>query len=448
MRITRTLNPCYIIILLWTAIVVLSNQTLFKSPTFKDKFYLIEPMNILKVKYTLGLLLLTAAISCGETKPETQTETAQNWYKGNLHTHSYWSDGDEFPEVILDWYKSRDYEFMALSDHNTIAYGEKWVTIREDSIYKNSFQNYLKAYGPDWVEYKIDSGQTLVKLKTYEEYRDKLEENGDFLVIRSEEITDKYEDKPIHMNATNIQEKIEPMGGASVAEVMQNNINQVIEQRKKTGVPMIPHINHPNFYYSITLDDMMSLNGERFFEVYNGHPMVHNMGDTTHISTEEMWDLINISYLKNNKTLMYGLATDDSHHYHNKGKSWSNAGRGWVMVQADTLSAVSLINSLESGNFYSSTGVELKTLTYQNNTISVEIEPELGVTYEISFIGCKKGQTQTETLNVVNESLAAFEVTEDLLFARCKVTSSKLQENPIENILYEMAWSQPVTPTE
>jgi histidinol phosphatase-like PHP family hydrolase len=134
---------------------------------------------------------LTAAISCGETKPETQTETAQNWYKGNLHTHSYWSDGDEFPEVILDWYKSRDYEFMALSDHNTIAYGEKWVTIREDSIYKNSFQNYLKAYGPDWVEYKIDSGQTLVKLKTYEEYRDKLEENGDFLVIRSEEITEK-----------------------------------------------------------------------------------------------------------------------------------------------------------------------------------------------------------------------------------------------------------------
>ncbi|MFT6995970.1 MAG: hypothetical protein ACJA1P_002716, partial [Maribacter sp.] len=151
---------------------------------------------------------------------------------------------------------------------------------------------------------------------------------------------------------------------------------------------------------------------------------------------------------KNNKPLMYGLATDDSHHYHNKGKSWSNAGRGWVMVQADTLSAVSLIHSLESGNFYSSTGVELKTLTYQNNIISVKIEPELGVTYEISFIGCKKGQTQTETLSVVNESLAEFEVTEDLLFARCKITSSKLQENPIENILYEMAWSQPVTPTE
>jgi hypothetical protein len=405
-------------------------------------------MKTLKIKNALGLLLLTTAISCGETKPETQTETAQNWYKGNLHTHSYWSDGDEFPEVILDWYKSRDYAFMSLSDHNTIADGEKWVTIREDSIYKNSFKNYLRAYGPDWVEHKIDSGRTVVKLKTYEEYRDKLEKQGEFLVIKSEEITDKFEDKHIHMNATNIQNKIDPMGGASVAEVMQNNIDQVLKQRKETGVPMIPHINHPNFHYSITLDDMISLKGERFFEVYNGHPAVHNMGDSTRISTEEMWDLINISYLKNDKPLMYGLATDDSHHYHNKGKSWSNAGRGWVMVQADTLSAVSLINSLESGNFYSSTGVELKTLTYHDNTISVKIKPEPGVTYEISFIGCKKGQSQTETLSVVNESMAEFPVTEDLLFARCKITSSKLQENPIENIRYEMAWSQPVTPTE
>ncbi len=337
---------------------------------------------------------------------------------------------------------------MALSDHNTMAKGEKWVTIRSDSLYQKAFQNYLKAYGPNWVEHKTDSGQTLVKLKTYEEYSHKLEEKGAFLVIQSEEITDKFEDQHIHMNATNIQKKIEPMGGASVAEVMQNNLNQVLKQREETGIPMIPHINHPNFYYSISLDDMISLNGERFFEVYNGHPMVHNMGDTTHISTEEMWDQINISYLKNNKPLMYGLATDDSHNYHNKGNSWSNAGRGWVMVQADTLSPVALITSLELGNFYSSTGVTLKKLVYDENILSIAIEQETGVSYKITFIGCKKGQTKTEILMVVNEAQAEFQVTPELLFARCKITSSKLQKNPIENILYEMAWTQPVIPPE
>jgi len=405
-------------------------------------------MGISKIKSFFALLILTIAVSCGESKPEVKNEVAKKWYKGNLHTHSYWSDGDEFPEVILDWYKSNDYQFMALSDHNTLAEGEKWVTIREDSIYQTAFQNYLQNYGPDWVEHKIDSGKTLVKLKTYAEYSQKVEEDGMFLVIQSEEITDKYEDKHIHMNATNIQKKIEPMGGTSISEVMQNNLNQVIKQRKETGIPMISHINHPNFYYSISLDDMISLNGERFFEVYNGHHMVHNMGDSTHISTEEMWDLINISYIEKNKPLMYGLATDDSHNYHKKGNTWSNAGRGWVMVQADTLSAANLITALEDGNFYSSTGVELKKLEYNQNILSVEVEPKNGIAYEIAFIGCKKGQSETEELMVVNDTQAQFELTEDMLFVRSKITSSKLHDNPIEDILYEMAWTQPIVGTE
>jgi hypothetical protein len=404
-------------------------------------------MNIFKLKNSVGLLLVLSVISCGETTQKPQQETSQKWFKGNLHTHSYWSDGDEFPEVILDWYKAKDYEFMALSDHNSIADKEKWITIREDSLYQQAFQNYLATYGSKWVEYKIDSGKTLVKLKTYEEYRNKLENQGKFLVIKSEEITDSYENKPIHMNATNIQKKIDPMGGGSVAEVMQNNINQVLNQRKETGIPMIPHINHPNFGYAITLDDMISLNGERFFEVYNGHPAVHNMGSSSSISTEEMWDLINISYLKNNKPLMYGLATDDSHHYHNKGKKWSNAGRGWVMVEADSLSAVSLIHSLEAGAFYSSTGVSLKKLEFKNNLLSIAIVPEQGVSYEISFIGCEKGQTETTVLKTVKATAAQFQMTNDMLFARCKITSSKLQENPIEDILYETAWTQPILPT-
>lgn len=47
------------------------------------------------------------------------------WWKGNLHTHSFWSDGDEFPETIMDWYKSRGYHFAALSDHNRIAEGHR-----------------------------------------------------------------------------------------------------------------------------------------------------------------------------------------------------------------------------------------------------------------------------------------------------------------------------------
>lgn len=391
------------------------------------------------------VLILTFLIgSCGGSTKNSENAVKKKWYKGNLHTHSFWSDGDEFPETILDWYRTNNYQFIALSDHNTISMEEKWIQVREDSIYQNSFKNYLATYGEDWVDYKSDSGKVHVKLKTYTEYRDLFEKPEEFLVIHSEEITDRYGDKHVHMNATNIQEKIDPQGGNSISEVMQNNLDAVLDQRKKTGVPIMPHINHPNFYYSISLENMISLNGERFFEVYNGHPTVHNMGDSTHISTEEMWDQINISYIAARKPIMYGLATDDSHNYHKMGRKWSNSGRGWVMVQSDTLSAPALIEAMERGDFYSSTGVTLKSLGYKNKILAVEVEPEVGVDYTITFIGCLKGETEVKQLKVVEANTASFELTNDIRFVRSKITSTKLQENPIEDIKYESAWTQPL----
>jgi len=395
-------------------------------------------------KITLILLCIIAIISCNDQKPDSEQKLAKRWFKGNLHTHSYWSDGDEFPEMIMDWYKSNDYQFVALSDHNILAKGDKWKVISEDSIYQNAFRKYLDNYGSDWVNHRIDSGRIHVKLKTYEEYKGRFEEQGKFLIIQSEEITDRFENNPIHMNATNIQEKIDPQGGNSVSEVLQNNINQVIHQRKETGTPMIPHINHPNFGYGISLDDMIALKGERFFEVYNGHPSVHNLGDSVHMSTEEMWDLINISYIENNQPVMYGLATDDAHHYHAKDSKWSNAGRGWIMVQADSLTPASLIDAMEAGQFYASTGVILKGLEFDKNKLSIEVDQERGITYTISFIGCRKGESEPEEFKSIEGTMATFELTDDILFLRCKITSSKLHSNPVESILYEMAWTQPV----
>jgi len=396
------------------------------------------------VRITLLFLYIASITGCTDQKLVSEQNSAKQWFKGNLHTHSYWSDGDEFPEVIMDWYKSNDYQFIALSDHNILAEGDKWVVISEDSIYQHAYRTYLDNYGPDWVNHKIDTGRIHVKLKTYEEYNGLFEEEGKFLIIQSEEITDRFENKPLHLNATNIQEKIDPQGGNSVSDVLQNNIDQVIRQREETDIPMIPHVNHPNFGYGISLDDMIALRGERFFEVYNGHPMVHNLGDSVHMSTEEMWDLINISYIENNLPIMYGLATDDSHHYHVKDSKWSNAGRGWIMVQTDSLTPASLIAAMEAGQFYATSGVTLKGLEFDQNKLSVEVAQEAGITYTISFIGCRKGQSEPEELESMEGTKANFELTDDILFVRCKITSSKLHSNPIENILYEMAWTQPV----
>lgn len=395
-------------------------------------------MNLKPTLLSTFLFLTVSILSC-------EQEANIPWQKGNLHTHTYWSDGDGFPEMVLDWYKSHDYQFIALSEHNIIANTEKWKKIPKSMIYVQAFEDYLKKYGEDWVEYKKDSTGISVKLKTESEYKPLFEEEGKFAIITAQEITDGYGGKPLHMNATNIQELIQPRHGNSVAETMQNNIDAVLEQRASTGAPIMPHINHPNFGWAVTVDDMKSLRGERFFEVFNGHPQVHNYGDSARMGMEEMWDQINIAYLNRNQPLMYGIATDDSHNYHLFGGQYSNSGRGWVMVQSKSLDPKSIIESMEAGNFYASTGVTLKELEQEENEIELEIEAEAGASYKIEFIGVRKGSNKSEVFETASGTEASFKLTEEILFVRARISSSKIKENPFQEGDFEMAWTQPIS---
>jgi hypothetical protein len=389
----------------------------------------------------LILLLYTAQLRAQSGK----------WYKGNTHTHSYWSDGDDFPEMIMAWYKAHGYDFVCLSDHNVLAQGEKWKLIPALSSNQRRFEEYLQQYGSDWVVYRTDTvGRIEIRLKTLEEYRSRFEERGKFLIIPAEEITDQFERKPVHINAINIQELILPQGGHSVADVMQNNLNQVYEQRERTGQPMFPHINHPNFGWAITVDDMKKITGERFFEVYNGHPLVHNYGDSLRLGMEQLWDELLVDYIRKGKPVIYGLATDDAHNYLNYGPTQSNPGRGFIMVRANELSPTALIEAMEAGDFYSTTGVLLRKLDVSRSKLRIHVQPEENVNYTIQFFGALQentsGEPVTRLIYEVRGTQATFKVSRNLLYVRARIVSSKLKVNPYQEGDYETAWLQPVVP--
>ncbi len=52
---------------------------------------------------------------------ENPFNSAGNWYKGNIHTHSNNSDGELSPEKLSGWYKSHGYDFLAISDHDKLT---------------------------------------------------------------------------------------------------------------------------------------------------------------------------------------------------------------------------------------------------------------------------------------------------------------------------------------
>jgi len=284
--------------------------------------------------------------------------------------------------------------------------------------------------------------------------------------MMGEEISAQAGKIPIHIGAVNIRKSIPPFDGNNVREVMQKNIDNVLEQRRATGKRMFPHVNHPNFGWAITAEDLMQVRGDRFFEIYNGHPAVRNEGDADHVSTERMWDITLAFRLGKLKLpVLYGLAVDDTHHYHSLSTTQANMGRGWVVVRALRLQPTEIITALESGDFYSSTGVRLLEVNAGKDSLSLKIDPDPTVGYSTQFIGTRvrfndvSEPIQTTNALPVTHSYSSeigqvfAEVTGinpsyhfqgDELYVRAKVYSSKPKTNGYATDEVEVAWTQPI----
>ncbi len=431
---------------------------------------------VFSVIVTLALGFGLLALSTGREETTAQAaavyklapETGQKWFKGNLHTHSLWSDGDDYPEMIALWYRDRDYDFLAYTDHNVAQDFEKWIDVEKSKGGMNAFDKLTAKFPDGWIEQRTREDRLEVRLKRFDELFAKLSVPGEFLLMRGEEISDRFGKYPIHLNASNIQEALPPIGGESVYDAIQNNVDAVLAQRDRTGQPIMIHLNHPNFGYGVTAEDLAPVRGENFFEVYNGHPGVNNSGNAQNASTERIWDIILTQRIDTlDLPLMYGLATDDGHNYHKIPSRGSEPGRGWVMVLADELSPHALIAALEAGQFYSSSGVSLKTVVATTAAYKIEVEPEEGIEYRIEFVGTRQGYDPEsrpvvdkdgneiratriysdeigQVLKSVDGTSAEYAFDAKDLYVRARVTSTQKHPNPSEVGEFERAWAQPV----
>jgi hypothetical protein len=394
---------------------------------------------------------------------------AEQWFKGNLHTHSLWSDGNDFPEMICDWYRRNGYQFLTLSDHNILSTDKaRWIdpnlAAKRGAI--GALTRYQARFGDDWVEMKKQPTGEVVRLKTLDEFRGLFEKPGEFMLIQAEEITDHVGPLPVHINATNISELIRPQGGETIRDAIRNNLQAVLRQEEQLKRPMVAHLNHPNFGYAVTAEDLAAVVEEGFFEVFNGHPSVNQRGDAQHASIERMWDIANtIRVAEMKEPPLFGVATDDSHQYF--GLQGASPGRGWVMVRAASLEADQIVGAMKQGEFYASSGVELTSVDFDGKRLHLEINGEEGVTYQTQFIGTRRNYDATskpvldkdgkelpltrqystdvgQVLKTVRGLHAAYDFDGTELYVRARVDSSKSPENPIWEAQKTQAWTQPV----
>lgn len=304
-----------------------------------------------------------------------ESQPKPRWFKGNTHTHTLNSDGDSAPDDVVRWYREHGYNFVFITDHE-----------------------FVTQVGPlNGILGKPDH----------------------FLVIAGQEVTDSFDKKPYHINGLGLGGVVMPRRGNGVIETMQANIDGI---RKAGG---IAQVNHPNFGWALTADHLRGLGDYSLLEIYNGHPLVNNLGGGGSPSAEELWDAV----LSSGK-IVYGVADDDSHHFKRIGDNTAALpGRGWIVVRAAELSQQAIINSIASGDFYASNGVELDDYFADNKHIKLTIKEQRWSKYRVQFIG-KNGRLLGES--VINP--AVYEFKGDEGYVRAKIFESN----------GKTAWTQPV----
>jgi hypothetical protein len=384
--------------------------------------------------WRLAALLVLAGVMLAQI----EVDPAPRWFKGNLHTHTLWSDGDDFPEMIAEWYRDHGYHFLALSDHNVLSNSERWMAgaavNRRAGV--DVVGKYRKRFGDAWVQRRGDE----VRLKTFDEYRGLVEERGRFLMIQSEELTGGAGDgRTLHMNATNLAEQLTFQMGSTIRESMTRNLQMVEESGKRTGREVMLHVNHPNYKWGVTAEDLAAVVGERFFEVWNGVDGDNDPGDATRPGTDAIWDIANtLRITQYSAPPLYGLATDDSHNHHGN-KTHSPPGRDWVMVKARHLTPESIVRALRAGEFYSSTGVELEDVSFVGKRLALKIVAKGNEKFVTRFIG-GKGRVLAEVAGLT----PSYEMRGGEMYVRAVVTSTGAPEVASDEFGFKRAWTQPV----
>jgi hypothetical protein len=330
----------------------------------------------------LGLCLLAVTVASAPVSLPAAAAQAvpssaapMRWYKGNTHTHTLNSDGDSTPDDVVRWYREHAYQFLVLTDHNFLT----------------RVEGLNALHGAD----------------------------ERFLVIKGDEVSSVSSGKPVHVCGLDLDRQITAQSGSSVVEVLQRSVDAI------RGASGVPAINHANFQWALTTDDLRQVKNNKLFEIYNGHPTVNNLGGGGVPGLEEIWDR-----LLSSGQLLYGIAVDDAHTFKQPGNPLvAGPGRGWVMVRAPRLESGALLEAMERGDFYASTGVVLDDVTVTRTDMTVKVKPEPSSKYRIQFIG-----QAGKLLREVPEGSASYAFSGDEGYVRAKVLESNGRT----------AWCQPV----
>lgn len=244
------------------------------------------------------------------------------FFKGNLHTHSTNSDGTKEPHQVIEEYRSRGYDFIALTDHFLPA-----RRFGKDS------DHFVRV--TDTVPYRTTDFTTLLGAELH----------GPALITGD----------PWHFVAVGLPidfaEALPDEGGLDIA-------------RRAFELGAFVGLAHPA-WYALTLEEALPL-------IPYCHAIeVYNEGCTL-VAREDSWHFADALYGRGIK--LHAVAADDAHFKDPRGVNRDAFG-GWVNVKAASLDPDAILAALKAGNFYSSTGPTIEDITIDGDLLRVRTSP-------------------------------------------------------------------------
>lgn len=236
------------------------------------------------------------------------------FWRGNLHTHSTRSDGVLDPAEVCRRYKAEGYDFIALTDHFVGRYGYPIV---------------------DTTPYRCEGFTTLLGAELHSGAM----QNGELW----------------HILAVGLPADFAPANAPDFKPVAGQETGPQIAARARAAGAFVA-IAHPQ-WSGMTLADARSLDAAHAVEVYNhGCAVGAARPDGFAIA-----DLL----LGEGRALSL-CATDDAHF--NEPDHFG----GWVMVRSVENTPKALLTALKAGDYYSSQGPELRNISVDGDTVTVE----------------------------------------------------------------------------
>ncbi|MBR2837457.1 MAG: hypothetical protein IKE55_01605 [Kiritimatiellae bacterium] len=379
-----------------------------------------------RLEFLEGAAALAALSGC-RTRGVCGLGGKKRWYKGNLHTHTFWSDGKAFPDEAVAWYKSRGYNFLGLSDHNMFqddpdswiaAVGDKELGFTPEwakrptrryvfTAKQRYFDDYLTAF-PDAKTRTAANGRLEARLSTFEELSARFNAPGEFLLLPDVEATRavQYSDGRIHqlhMNYVNLPQLLpsyaEPgfkriANDIPLGSFLGSHAKETAELAAALGRPHLFILNHPIWrWYDVSPEVMVENPSVRFFEVCNnGSPFKSGEGlPDDGFDTDRLWDVANAFRARRGQPLLYGIGTDDTHRYRGEPCDMLMPGNAWSLVRAASLDAASLIAAMNAGDFVTCEGLEPDDVSFDPSSGTLEVSAPAGLSVRtVRFIVTKR----------------------------------------------------------